>query len=912
VPIEGFLNKVAAFYRTEVLLAKPERLNTFANESLWYVQSILGRETISEQEGKFYLVNKPDASNRSWMPSSIKTTAYFLSALIWTIPGTIARLLSFDSTEITAAVFADRITPPPPKKTKVPRPVRLTPSQPSQPKNNPEAPQPKVSALEPINNPLSTPVTFAVGAEARASKNINHHRIFNELESSYAFFTALNALPDNKIEDWLKKKEKELNYNAPFLFAFNLLGCMKENRPKIVKIIPEKAFEAWQDAFTKAAAKLQQLGLSTDNVEPAGEKNKPKRSVEDEHLDYILGFYTTFITLKTNRAEWLKQKVLEKQYRFPFFNALYLQGWLSSFNPPLDPKKIERLILYHGKCVSILYDERLEHQLAEVPTNLPPGVCAIVHCFTEHLTQPPEQPSRALAKAPALAPAPVKQPELTVSDVELKKLLILGAPILKTVPGLTAILENNRLFQLHKLKLVAFINNDWKFLVSQLTDFLNKPYKTPEDRANLIQSIEYPRTVKVQNTPLYKAPFSEKYLQLINTLQPILEETVFTEWVKLYQQCQERLRKLHLTSYLKEEIPHHSRALEKEELERTAEVFDRVIPFFRKFLIPANTATWLDQEARKESYCFPFFYSFDLQCKLTRLQSRLNQSSLSEWNDLYKQALSKIETLNLKKHLDEFPPKLVDTLVVLSDHILVGEYFAQNLADMLNSNEPSQGRQVIGTTRAAFSPDRLTADQWTNILEDPEKFSDLAIKMSAEATSFFEELDRLPDQREKIEAWLKSKASSANSYPFFFTRSILYSGRTLLRRYKKVITAKTVEKLEALHVRATCKLLGLGLTAYFDKKPVGIKPTSLDAQKAELMNKALQSHLLFLREFLSLEPKKAQAFLVEKEQVVKELRESIPRIFHWEKFADEQSLHELKNLFPQFNEKLHQLGHLKK
>ncbi|MBS0648833.1 MAG: hypothetical protein JSS10_06390 [Verrucomicrobia bacterium] len=228
MPIEGSWNTVKAFFLTQVNLEESDGLNTFANESLWYVQYFLGQETIEQIEDKFYLVQKPEkAGNALWIPSSLKTAAYFLSALIWVIPGTIARLLSIDSEEVRAALLADRVHLPPPSNVRkiVVRP-RLSSSHPKEkttpapslpasitespqaapPEPAKESPAPSSVSAPPPNNPYQKAWSSIVNNLASAAKAAGKAATvpMNALEA--LGFDAIKPMMEATIQEMLQEQ----------------------------------------------------------------------------------------------------------------------------------------------------------------------------------------------------------------------------------------------------------------------------------------------------------------------------------------------------------------------------------------------------------------------------------------------------------------------------------------------------------------------------------------------------------------------------------------------------------------------------------------------------------------------------------------------------------------------------------
>jgi Arc/MetJ-type ribon-helix-helix transcriptional regulator len=107
------LHTIGKFYTTEVQLKHPYFENDWANYALSYLQHFTGKVVILSQDGKIERVDPKAAEEKfPWIPSAIKTVAYFFLIVPFAIIGTIARLLSLDSTEVTEAIFSERCPPP--------------------------------------------------------------------------------------------------------------------------------------------------------------------------------------------------------------------------------------------------------------------------------------------------------------------------------------------------------------------------------------------------------------------------------------------------------------------------------------------------------------------------------------------------------------------------------------------------------------------------------------------------------------------------------------------------------------------------------------------------------------------------------------------------------------------------------
>jgi hypothetical protein len=682
MPIEGYWNTVKAFFLTQADLEESDRLNTYANESLWYVQYFFGCETIEQKVDKFYLVQKPETAGKaSWIPCSLKTAAYFVSALIWIIPGAIARLLSFDSEEVRAAVLADRITTPPPKVQEVPRSLPAdAPSEPPSLLAPPQISPPTVTpssapAKQPICKPFLAQKAFKVDPAARATTDINHHRLLNELEFSVNFFIIFNALADDKeqVAVWLKIQQRTPFYRQPFLFSFTLQGALEKHQEKILSIIPPQNLKYWLEAFNKAATKLKELGLTADEVEFIEEKQpqqekKPKgfvgtlksflsseKSSESTELnvliDDIIAFYTELIKLKSNRAKWLQSEEMEALYWCPFFNTLYLRGWK---HPSLDPEKLKRLAISHKVCVEILYQEGLEHHLTEIPHDLPSGLCALVHCMTQDLIQCPA----SLKNVSRNLPIP--------DDAKHKQLLIQGIEPILYMPGIQAILSNPQHFQRNKYKLFWFLKMMWLGYIFNLQSFV----KMDSRKKEVLQWISMNKDKK------NIIPFSKAYKDLCDTLSPILDDSVYNAWNEAYSSSVKKLNRFGLSSLIQEPIP----VLDS----KTEEIYDaqkymaRSINFFKKFIpmTDKESEAWLAQEASKIGYVYPFFRSLDLACRMERLKAHLNSASVSEWETLYQQACSKLTRLGLTKYLDEIPSGYFENLIAAMTESAVRRFHA--------------------------------------------------------------------------------------------------------------------------------------------------------------------------------------------------------------------------------------------
>lgn len=127
MPVTQILQTIVKFYTTEVQLKEPYSPNDWANYALSYVQYFCGKEIVQSQDGKIERINPKTVEEKyPWIPSAIKSVAFFFLTIPFTVIGTIARVLSLDSTEVTDAIFSEKCPPPlteptPPAKPKVPR-----------------------------------------------------------------------------------------------------------------------------------------------------------------------------------------------------------------------------------------------------------------------------------------------------------------------------------------------------------------------------------------------------------------------------------------------------------------------------------------------------------------------------------------------------------------------------------------------------------------------------------------------------------------------------------------------------------------------------------------------------------------------------------------------------------------------
>ncbi|MBS0648832.1 MAG: hypothetical protein JSS10_06385 [Verrucomicrobia bacterium] len=176
------LRTINQFYTTEVILDEyePDVLNDWANYSLSFVQYFVGKDVIQNQDGTLERLDSKKTEERfPWIPSALKTTAYFLLALPFALLGTVFRLLSLDSQEVYDAVFADRVSLDAPQDVKnILRGSTASPRVEAAEKQPPPAPPPSeptpsftaaASPPAPASPPLVGSIAEKTGSSAPAS-----------------------------------------------------------------------------------------------------------------------------------------------------------------------------------------------------------------------------------------------------------------------------------------------------------------------------------------------------------------------------------------------------------------------------------------------------------------------------------------------------------------------------------------------------------------------------------------------------------------------------------------------------------------------------------------------------------------------------------------------------------------------
>jgi hypothetical protein len=671
--IEGFSNRLKALFRTEANLGDNFHLNNFANQTLWYAQYFLGRDTMAMQGDKCYLVEKA-SDHSSWMPSAVKTGAYFGLAVLFIIPGTIARLLSLDSPPVRRAIFADRVALAPPpiaKKVKRSKPPQPTPTAPAAapPLTTTSTPiAPPAAVASPVPPPvditpsqpaapasLTTPTEAAPAAAAAVEKKCEPVKtipreveygdkveIVYEFELSLKFFEALSNQVSNaaKVKKWLEEERKKPGYLLPFSFGHHLILCCKQDREKLIKMIPEEAFKRWHAVYSAGYQKLKTLQL-TQYLAISETSSADDIVFMNKQIQEAIDFYRVLLTPTTNAAEWLEKK----PYYFPFFFTLVCLAW-DEIRKGVDPEKIRLLEAYYSKAKIRLYEIGAEKHLKQIPYGFSPGYCALVHAFTLHLTAPPNDVRPAVQPPPALSST-----GLQISDEKLKELLQ------QIMPSFGVIIRNDRLFQEHKRAMATFMKKLWEEHAERFRAFVD----LPSNKSLIQQWIEQTKILSF-SLPL----FSEELIPLIEKTASILDEKLVQEWKDLHSQCCRKLTSLGLTAPSKEKISDYIvqqqsrlKPLLIKTIGQANELFEQIVNEPDAIRVGV-----LLKKAKTDpaSYCYPFYISKELEYSLAVLGPLLNQKALAKWKELHPKVCQKLQRLNLTEYLEEVPPELIDIL----------------------------------------------------------------------------------------------------------------------------------------------------------------------------------------------------------------------------------------------------------
>ncbi|MBS0648835.1 MAG: hypothetical protein JSS10_06400 [Verrucomicrobia bacterium] len=907
MPIEGSWNAIKTFFLTEAHLEESDRLNTFANESLWYVQYFLGQEIIEQQEDHFYLVQKPEmARNASWAASTVKTAAYFISALIWIIPGTIARLLSLDSEEVRAAIFAQRMTPPPPQARKILHPVNVSlKSQLSDPPGSSEKPPPASPASVPTIPKKQPPPIEPISVTAKPE---NYAPLAEEVHKATEFFEELNRRTNNpqKLKNWLNEERSKPTYLQPFELSRYLKSVLDRNPQRLEGLIPPKTLSKWKEEYQKSSDKLTRLKLQAYLNEPHLDEQEPPTKPNDDLQKGIESYKPLFLPT-CNPAEWLQAN--------PIAPLLFMTRYWQcghEFGISYDAGKLTVLDRFYSKCKTLLQARNLQNYLQEQPKTISPGFYALVCYLTDHPI--PSSPPSTAAPTNAL-PTPQGPTKPAIEDAQFKEAFIQGMPAIIEVPGMRSLLENPRLFQQNRPHLIQYINKYWEAQSWTLNVFLELPHKTSDEKNQIKKWIQALESSEIEGFHVRTAMFSEDYLKAIENAQPLLDQDIYQTWKRRYRECRGRLQILRLESQIKKRVEHPD--LQKNREKMLEQHLHLMIPLFREFVntLLEHPQEWIQQKANAAEYCYPFFYSFHLsRLQLEGLHSDTLRTLIDQWKPLYEEAKLKLNDLSLTQYLDEMPPSYMDDLLKASDVENFKKLNNESISDerllAASSNTFSNG---VSPSRTHSTPSKpLTAQNWKTLFENPEKAPNRATRLVNEATEFFDDLGKLFKTPEKLRKRLENHRRSNQSHPFYFARFVL-ALPDLTLKYEKLCNQNKMQNLRTLHFSTCHRLLNLGFLEFLEENPFpGQEREPFEEGDIVSLNNILKPINDLFDHFLKQSKEKASTWL-EKEisshpATFRSFYTYLPGICHVAKFLDPKEIARLKELFPQYQAKLQKLG----
>jgi hypothetical protein len=639
--IRGFTGRVRALFKTEVNLGDNFRLNNFANQTLWYAQYFWGRETLTVQNGKCYFVEKRATDHSSWMPAAVKTGAYFGLAVLFIIPGTIARLMSLDSPQVRRVIFANRVSLVPPvvakkvKSPKPPLPALVMPAAASPPKDTPKPIAPTLPPTEAAAPPALTAAPAAIAAkkdepiiprEFELSEKVD---IAYEIDETLSFFEALPKQKAKNIQRWVEERKK-FGLSSPFEFAHHLLLCIKQDRQKL-HFIPQATLDKWQAAYAAGCQKLKDLNLTTYLEVWCSPASLGK---QNGHIQNAIDFYKTFLD-PTNGAAWLDERAQAVTYQYPFFFTLIWLAW-NEVREGLDPIKVRTIEAFYVRAKTKLHQIGATRYLKETVPSLSPGTCALVHLFSLERTAP------LLNVRPAAAGTPPK-----MGDAQLKEIL------LQSSPGMSVLIKNDRLFQKYKDQMIARTIIAWEGHVELLREFLNLESK--KDMVQWIsQQTEIPAPVPI---------FSAKFLPILEKTQPILDEKLAQTCRNLHSQLRTIVEERNITIKTKTihdtpgQVTHMKRVLNAS-IGQANDLFEKILQETDGIII----GVLLKKAKNHPTYTYPFYYTKELQDNLELLTLCVTPAVFIKWKKLAPGALQKLEDLKLTEFLDEVPP---ETLLIL-------------------------------------------------------------------------------------------------------------------------------------------------------------------------------------------------------------------------------------------------------
>lgn len=345
------LRTITQFYTTEVVLDEydPNRLNDWANYSLSFLQHFTGKDVIKNQDGTLERVDpKKTAERFPWIPSAIKTTAYFLLALPCVVLGTVFRFFSLDSQEVCEALFADRVTLDAPKPT---RKINVA--------NNQRAVAPETSKKE-ENSPFDPPFILARGAawstpsplpptapQAVASAPPNDHQseakpMSSPKEQQEGFWSFLQGQFNSALQTAGETIATPLN-------ALQEMGLDAVKQKLELQI---KSQLSDQIRFNKGLLEHSRKGSKVPNIDAVAqyiELNKFWQPFASRNMFVIMMITATQMGIVLNSQEWTEWEYLDTECQV-LMNTPELRKYLDE--EPNDPSMKAQLSLFKSQALT--------------------------------------------------------------------------------------------------------------------------------------------------------------------------------------------------------------------------------------------------------------------------------------------------------------------------------------------------------------------------------------------------------------------------------------------------------------------------------------------------------------------------------------------------------------------------------
>jgi hypothetical protein len=342
------LRTITQFYTTEVQLDEydPNPLNDWANYSLSFLQHFTGKDVIKNQDGTLECVDpKKTAERFPWIPSAIKTTAYFVVALPFALVGTVFRLLSLDSQEVCDAIFANRVTLDAPKPL---RKINVPPHKPNEAHD--------IKKIEENSSSLLTRETTPPAQPPLSSVPLPKAFLPPEVLRSEAEKTASSSQEQQEgYWDYLKAQASSILQTAGDTLATPLRAAQEMSLE-----MAKQALEPWIKSqlnklvsFNKGLLGCSQQGPETPNLAAVAqyiERNKSWQPFGSRNMLIIMMVSASQMGIKLNSQVLTEWEYLDAECQI-LMNSPKLQKYLDEEHP-VDPLMNAQLPLIKSQALT--------------------------------------------------------------------------------------------------------------------------------------------------------------------------------------------------------------------------------------------------------------------------------------------------------------------------------------------------------------------------------------------------------------------------------------------------------------------------------------------------------------------------------------------------------------------------------